>query len=123
MKILKKAIFFALPALFLLGFMPELSAKCHNKYYKKSRTSVSFNVGVNATPYYRAYPAYPAYTAYPVVPAPVVAAPGYYQPAAIATPYPYTPVYPVVVERPVVVQQQPAVGVGFYLGSSRSYWR
>lgn len=98
MKILKVGFFFLLPFVFLMGFTQELSAKCHRKHSKRSRTSFSFNVNMNANPYVGGYT--------------VITPPAYYEQVTVVRPY--APVYPVVVQRP-------ATGVYFY--PSFSYWR
>lgn len=112
MKILKTYLFLFLPVLFLLGFIPELSAKNHHRNYRKSsRTSVSFNVNMTPRPYYNGYAGYAVaapQTAY------ITQAPGYYQQVTVVQPY-ATPVYPV----PVAVER-PAVGL--YLNPSFSLW-
>jgi hypothetical protein len=114
MKIIKKSFFLLLPLFFLIGFMPELSAKHHHKNYRKtSRSSLSFNFNVNPRP----YPAYTVVTQTPAyiapTPAYIASPPAYYQQVTVVRPS--APVYPV----PVAVER-PAVGL--YLSPSFSFW-
>lgn len=110
MNILKKTIFLLLPALFIFGIVPELSAKNHHRHHRGSRTSVSLNLNMQARPVYREYTI--------VNPAPV-----YYEQVVVANPY-ATPVYPVPVvtsgpvyvvpaPAPLVVERRPSIGLSF----------
>jgi|GEM_PF-7127072 len=116
MNFIKYSLLFILP-LFLLSFMPELSAKSHHRHYHKrsTKTSVSLNVNMDARRpvYYNPAPLYysPGYTVVTQYEQPT-----YYEQVTVVRPYPA----PVVQQ--VIVQPQPRPVVGISLFPFFSFW-
>ena len=109
MKLLKYSLFLFLPVLFVLGFIPELSAKSHHRHHhhrKTTRSSFSFNLNLDARPYSTGYAVVQQPTTY------VVQSPAYYEQVTVVRSY-VASVSPIIVQRPA-----PSV----YLLPSFSYW-
>lgn len=118
MKLLKYCLFIFLPVMFILGFIPELSAKSHRNHHsrKTTRTSFSFNLNLDARPARSVgYTVVQQPTTAYVVQQPttyIVQSPGYYEQVTVVQPY-VNPINPVIVQRPAP---------SLYLFPSFSFW-